>query len=249
MTSIVGIRCHDGIVIGADSSATLASGQFRTVEQPYEKLEIVGDRVIIAGTGQIGLDQRFCAIVQKAWNDKIFQNTAIEVAKLLCKLTHEDFLQTHVNINRGQYGALLAFPAEGKQHLCEFSIDDFQPELKTERLWYASMGSAQTITDSFLAFIREIYWNESLPNIHEATFVATWTIDHAIKINPGGVNGPIRIAVLEKDKKGDFQAHKLSDEELGEHRQNIEGAKEMLRGYKLKHKPTDQSDVLPPLKT
>jgi 20S proteasome alpha/beta subunit len=67
MTAIVGIRCKDGVVIGADSSATFTDGgQVRTIEQPTEKkIEIIGDKVIVAGTGSVGHGQRFCAVVRK----------------------------------------------------------------------------------------------------------------------------------------------------------------------------------------
>ncbi|MDD5094685.1 MAG: hypothetical protein PHV74_09945 [Dehalococcoidia bacterium] len=243
MTSIVGIICKDGVVIGADSSATFDDGQIRTMEQPTEKLEVIGSHVIVAGTGQIGLGQRFCAIVQKTWEAKGFQKSAIDVSRSLSKSTIQDFAETQAR--PGNYGALVAFPCERKYHLCEFSVRDFQPELKTDHLWYCSMGSAQIITDPFLAFIREIFWKDGRPEVPEAIFAATWTLDHAIKINAGGVNGPIRIAVLEKGKDSQFEARLLSDVELGEHRQNVEEAKTLLRSFRLHHQPVDQITVPP----
>jgi 20S proteasome alpha/beta subunit len=57
MTSIVAIRCKDGVVMGADSSATFGDGgHVRTIEQLTDrKIEIVGNttKLIIAGTGYI----------------------------------------------------------------------------------------------------------------------------------------------------------------------------------------------------
>ena len=41
MTSVVGILCKDGVVVGTDSSATFDNGQIRTIEQPFEKIEIM----------------------------------------------------------------------------------------------------------------------------------------------------------------------------------------------------------------
>ena len=244
MTSVVGVLCKDGVVLGTDSSATLESGQVRTIEQPIQKLDVIGECVIVAGTGQIGLGQRFCAVVQQAWNNKEFQTTPIEVGKNLTKLAIKDFAET--GAQRGQYGALVAFPAEHKLCLCEFSVTDFQPEQKTERLWYCSMGSAQPITDPFLAFIREVFWDTGLPTVQEAIFAVTWTLDHAISVNPGGVNGPAQIAVLEHGRKTTLMARVLSEEELGEHRQNIEAAKQLLRSLKLQHQPTNKT-ATPPL--
>jgi 20S proteasome alpha/beta subunit len=232
MTAIVGVYCKDGVVIGSDSSATFTAGQYGTIEQPTKKIDILGN-VIVAGTGQIGLGQRFCAVVKKAWDEKKFQNSEIEVAKYLCSNGIKDFASTEAK--RGEYGALVAFPIMSQFHLCEFSIVDFQPEMKNDRLWYVSMGSSQPITDPFLAFIRQVYWNEGLPTVNEAMFAVTWTLDHAISINPGGVNGPIQMAVLEKMKKDKLEARFVETSELDEHRQYIAAGIDLLKKFKFNH--------------
>ncbi len=239
MTAIVGILCQNGIVLGTDSSATFGSGRIHTVEQPMQKLSIIGDSIIFAGTGQVGLGQRFQALVEESWRNGTFNKTAMEVAKHLSRLTIEDFGYTYVP--KGEYGALLAFPAKGKIHLCEFGVADFQPEFKTDILWYASLGVTQHITDSFLALMREVFWKVGPPSLIDGLFAATWTLDHAIEVNVGGVKGPIQIAVLRPDNKGQLKAERLSEAFLGEHRQNIEGAKKALRDYCANlQKPKDE---------
>jgi hypothetical protein len=55
MTSVVGALCKDGVVVGSDSAATFVAGGMRTIEQPTEKLVVVRDHIIVAGTGQVGL--------------------------------------------------------------------------------------------------------------------------------------------------------------------------------------------------
>jgi hypothetical protein len=229
MTAIVGILCQTGVVLGTDSSATFGSGRIHTIEQPTQKLSIIGDSVIFAGTGQVGLGQRFEAIVEESWRSGIFNKTAMEIAKHLSKTTIEDFIYTHVP--KEGYGALVAFPAKGKFHLCEFALADFQPEFKTNLLWYASLGVTQHITDSFLALMREVFWKTGPPTLSAGEFAATWTLDHAVEVNPGGVKGPIQIAVLGLDSKGQLKAKQLPEAYLGEHRQNIEGAKKALFDY------------------
>lgn len=59
MTAIVGIICKKGVVVGADSSATFNAGQINTMEQKTKKIQIIDNKIIIAGTGSIGLGQRF----------------------------------------------------------------------------------------------------------------------------------------------------------------------------------------------
>ena len=239
MTAIVGILCQNGVVLGTDSSATFSSGQIHTVEQPNQKIRIIGDSIILAGTGQVGLGQRFQAIVEKSWQDGIFKKkTALEITKYLSRVTLQDFDYTFAP--KQQYGALVAFAAEGKFHLCEFALADFQPELKTD-VWYASLGVTQHITDSFLALMREVFWKTGPPPLSGGEFVATWTLEHAIDVNVGGVKGPIQLAVLGPDSRGQLRAKQLSEPKLGEHKQSIEGAKAALLNYCLGlQKPEDE---------
>lgn len=230
MTAIVGIYCTDGVVLAADSSATFSAGQTCTIEQPFDKLFIINGQIILAGTGAVGLGQRFHAILQKSWQNKdCVGKTAIEIGKVFSQSMIMDMKQTYVN--HGQYGALVAFLGEKKHQLCEFDIPTFQPELKNAGLWYCSAGSGQPITDPFLGLMRDIFWSDGPPSVQEGVFAATWAIDHAIAVNPGGVNGPTRVAVLEKSKS-DWRARLLSGDELEEHRQCCNDAKEALREFR-----------------
>ncbi len=245
MTAIVGILCQNGVVLGTDSSATFSTGRMHTVEQPTQKLRIIEDSIILAGTGQVGLGQRFQAILEKSWQDGIFKKkTALEITKYLSRVTLQDFDYTFAP--KQQYGALVAFPAEGKLHLCEFAVADFQAELKTD-VWYASLGATQYITDSFLALMREVFWKTGPPNLSGGEFVATWTLEHAIDVNVGGVKGPIQLAVLGVDGSGNLRAKQLSEVDLGEHKQSIEGAKTALLNYCLSlQKPKDEETLSTP---
>ena len=216
MTSIVGIYCSDGIVIGTDSSATFSQGNMRTIEQPLEKIEIIGENVIVAGTGAVGLGQRFNNIVRVAHSENEFKDP-FTITKKLSRTFLEDANSTHVDLSKLNFGALVAFPSEKGIQLCEFDPIAFQPELKT-----------QMITDPFLGFIRDTYWDEGIPTVNEAIFATAWTLDHAIKVNPGGVNGPVRIATLQRNKYK-VEAHLLDDNELQEHRQFIQESKDKLK--------------------
>lgn len=142
-------------------------------------------------------------------------------------------------------GAVVAYPCGDKSNLCEFQVGDLQPELKTDRIWYVSMGSAQSITDPFLAFMREVFWKDGLPNTAEGIFAVTWVLDHAVNVNPGGVNGPIRVAVLERGRRG-LEARVMSDEELAPHRENVQGMKDHLRDYTKKFRPEAAPDLPKP---
>jgi hypothetical protein len=237
MTAIVGVLCSDGVVIGTDSSTTFGTGFSPTIEQITEKLSIVKNVVIVAGTGQVGMGQRFRHIIETAHNDRVFQGTNhhIDVGKELCRRAVIDFGST--NAQQKQYGALIAFPLGDKVHLCEFAVTDFQPEFKDQHIWYCSMGSGQPITDPFLGLMREVFWESGPPSIQDGVFAATWSLDHVISLNPGGIKEPTRVAVLEK-VNGVYQARLLDVADLDEHRENIKAAKQRLREFREEQKPT-----------
>ncbi len=219
--------------MGADSSATFGTPRLPTIEQPCDKLVIVEGKMIIGGTGQVGLGQRFVEKVKDGWRDGFFKGSPVEAARKLASSTLQDFAST--GIAGGHYGALLAFPVQDKMHLCEFATSDFQPELKVAPMRFCSMGSGQLIGDPFMALMREIFWDAEPPSLQDGIFATTWALDHAIKVNPGGVNGPVNIAVLEI-KNGKPAARVLSGDELQEHFEFIAEAKDLLRGLRDTHR-------------
>ena len=56
MTLVVGVRCADGVVMGADSAATFGGAGTPTVTQPVRKLDVIDEEVIVvlgvSGFGQ-----------------------------------------------------------------------------------------------------------------------------------------------------------------------------------------------------
>ncbi len=220
MTVVIGMLCEDGAVVGSDSSATLTagpSGQLRTIEQPSKKTFVVGENIIFAGTGQVGLGQRFESVLRLVWQHPNLDNMGpLDIAKLICVKTIEDFAST--NAPRGEFGAVVAFAHRKRFYLYEFAVKDLQPEMKTPDMWFVSMGSGQVITDPFLGFLRRAFFQEGRPTLSEGVFAVNWALKQAIELNTGGINGPAQIGVLESDAPGiPFRAKLLSDTDLSEH--------------------------------
>lgn len=120
-----------------------------------------------------------------------------------------------------------------------------EPEFKSNDRWFASMGSGQPLTDPFLGFLRKIFWtssNQNAPSTKEGIFFAVWTLLHAIDVNPGGINGPIQLAVLANDGTG-ARARILEYSETAEHTASVEAAEEHLRDYRRKLSGEVQSDA------
>ena len=65
----------------------------------------------------------------------------------------------------------------------------------------------------------------------EGIFAAFWSLNQAIKINPGGVAEPIQIMTLREAKNG-WTVTELGQEDLEEHRQAIIQAEERLRTFR-----------------
>ena len=231
MTLVVGIRGKDGVVIGTDSAMTFASDQVLTIEQPLrQKIEIIDCKVIVAGTGEVGLGQRFTDVVKASWYNKYFQDkSVIDIGRMLSKSAIDDFSQTRVQL--GSYGALTAVPCRGSAELIEFRSHNFQPEVKTGDVWYVSMGSGQLVADPLLGFMRKTFWGDDPPNRQEAVFAAAMVLELGCEMAPTGVSKPIQIATLGPDKKGHPLARRLTQEELLEHEGNVKGAIEHFGKY------------------
>jgi hypothetical protein len=65
-----------------------------------------------------------------------------------------------------------------------------------------------------------------------ATFLAVWAVQHVIDVNPGGVAGPIRIAVFERNAAGIFDARELPPAEVSTHLQAVDDAAKALRDWR-----------------
>ncbi len=256
MTAIVGILCKDGVVIGCDSARTIDG----IVEQPAEKLKIIGKSIIVAGTGDVGYINRHLNTISDMWENELFEpkenETQFDIANRISYLTLSEFYKSnfYVNTNQSQtiinnfnVGSLIAFPYLDKFYLCQIQSQTIQPLIYDSNYWYCSMGSGCLITDPFLGFIREVFWNENkLPTLIEGIFCVYWALSMAIKINTGGVNGPIHVATLTKSSNG-FMAKELSEDELREHHFNIEEAKNALRDWRKKFTESDNTPELPKL--
>ena len=128
--------------------------------------------------------------------------------------------------------------------MIEFQVSDFQPEVKTEHLWYASMGSGQPIADPLLGLVREAFWKDGVPDIKQGLFAATFVLYLACSMAPGGVAEPIQMGVIERDpeNKGRWKARRLSANDLHEHTESVKGAIKHLGRYE------SMSDAVPDMR-
>jgi hypothetical protein len=223
MTVLVGIKCTDGVVIGADSIATSAHGVQALMRLPTDKIVKVSNTILMASTGAVGLNQRFEAIIMQCWSKGAFKEKTVECGRRLAEAAVQDFRSTNVLLHGQhgyQFGALVAAPIDGEAQLFEFGTTDFQPEVKRDKLFCAAMGSGQNLAEPFLGFVSKVLWGRQPPTVQDGIFGATWALQHCIDLAPGSVGLPIRIATLKKEG-GDWRARIMDADETKEHEDAI----------------------------
>lgn len=233
MTLIVGVICRDGVVIGADSVATAGTAIEHHVS---DKITIEEDDVIVACSGSAGLSQLIKEELSGRWHE-FKQNQSVTVVR--AAVSEVMYSQIEPSAKRaktagsvfGGCETLVALPLGYSPSLIHFSplADSFEI---TSEFPFVSIGSGRSQADPFLAFIKRILWRDRAPiSTRAAIFGVLWTLQHVSTVSAGlGVGEPHWIAVLEKHG-GSWQAEKLSEGELSEHRQAIIEAEDALRRF------------------
>jgi hypothetical protein len=203
MTIIVGVKCTDGVVIGADSIATSASGVTPIMRlESNDKIRIFNNKVIVSATGAVGYTQRLHYQIDKAINGGGFLSSKRdERAKNISKRFIVDLQASMAPCPPPHgigFGALMATEIDGDPCLIEFATDNFQPEYKEKKLFFVSMGSGQPLADPFLAFVSRVLWKNTLPDVKIGRFGLYWALRHTLTYAPGLVGPPIRLATLSK---------------------------------------------------
>lgn len=236
MTVLVGVKCTDGVVIGADSMATSTHGPASLLQTQTDKIQIIAGEVIVAGSGSVGLIQRFTNVVDELWKNEEVKRNMWSCIKSISAATITDFKSTGVPFKQPPhglgfgFGSLLAAPIEGEARLVEYGEADVQPELKDEKPIFVSMGSGQMLAEPFVAFVSRVLWDDGVPDVQAAMFGVYWALDHTIKYAPGGVGEPIRMALL-KEENREWNARVLDDDELQEKAQHINQIERRIARY------------------
>ena len=244
MTLIIGIRCTDGVVMGADGAMTFAYGndsRSATIMQTYRQKIKIYDRqhlkAIVAGSGEIGLSQRFENIVDNQhWSAKSYNKQTIETGTDIASKALKDFAKTKLDQELvHQFSALMAMPHKANNkisfELIEFSSGNLRPEVKQGDNWYVSIGSGKFIADTLLGFMRSVYWKNEQPDSQNGIFVTHLILKLACEMAPSGIAPPIQLAVLSNNNESQPLARVLTDEELQESLSAVENALEHYGKY------------------
>ena len=250
MTLIIGIKCSGGVVLGADSAATMSTASgLETIVQPMPKLEVVEDKIIVGVSGPVGLAQLYTDRVAKACDD-ICNKDAPEVCRKLRNAFIQDaqiafrMAELAVSVLGPQArasvisSALIALAVKNNElQLIEFD-SQCNPERISPDIAFSSIGIGKSIADPFLALIKHLFWKEhQLPSMSDGNFAVAWTLQHAINTAPSGIRGPIQMAVLTIEGKQP-KARKLTREEVIDHEEHAGQTEDYFRKYKEEQKPS-----------
>ncbi len=253
MTLIVGVKCSDGIVMGADGAATYGSLGMQTIRQPVrKKLRVIAESIVIGVSGPVGLGQRLATTVESLFKaGNLYQipgtnlyrhphelmdhlrlsfwgiiDREIQIARAASQI-----IQLNLTIADALSSTLLATPVPSFPTPSLFVFDQqASPEEATEDLPFFAIGSGQLIADPFLAFMRRLYWPDRLPTVAEGTLAVYWTLHHAIATHPGGVADPKQVVVIEK-QKGQWRPRELTQGEAEEHLEHVSMLEKCLTDF------------------
>jgi len=257
VTLIIGVLCSDGVVMGADGAATLGNLGHSTVLQPVKKLNKIDNSVIIATSGAVGLGQRIGGSVNRHWTsgqlrtlpsfDFMTQVRELIGPPLVREMEYAAQAAKVLGMGVASQSAIaltmLAAPIENQIRLYQFDQTG-APEEATEHLPFIAIGSGQPLADPFLAFLRQIFWKDSIPNLSEGVLATVWSLQHAIRTNTGGVAEPIQLMTLQKDGHGTPVIKEFESAELAEHVEAVKAAELHLGAFR--DKQPEQPPTTPP---
>lgn len=245
MTVIVGVRCQDAVVLGADSMVQYATRLAQpTIKQHDEKLYIIGENTVLGVSGPVSLGQKYnselVARVKGTGNRTRYKDVPKATEELKTALwKHASDAWERAGVAAATIGQARAYQEIGHDTLITLPIED-QPCLLSfsqqcegtehdPNMPIVSIGSGQPVADPFLAFIRRIFWPNTQPTLSEGILAVVWALTYTIQSQPGGVGEPIQVATLSKDKNGQWKAQQLPDAELGEPRENMRALEDEMR--------------------
>lgn len=243
MTVVVAFYCSDGVVIASDSMITPSIGGVNVGHHHGQKIQILSGEQISAFAGDQGQGARFSLMADGTYATISQNGHAIDYPLALTTAILREFELTKIlgsiNVN-----TVLAYPHNSQHQCCVFE-GPLQPRLLDEQHFYVALGNGKLGADPFLRFLSDVFCQDGYPTVREAIFLSTWAVQHVIDTNPGGVAGPIKVAVLERALDGSVSARELPSTEIDEHRQAVESACESLKMWRQDIQSGDAASDVP----
>lgn len=222
MTLILGIKCRDGIVIGADSMFTVGSA-VGNVQLDDIKIHLLGDSGVVAFAGDLSVSQVVLDDLKEKWPRLIEAESGPEVKRIVARSIRDAIGKEFAVGKREEFSAIVALPVQNQPILMLFKEEP--PPLEARgHLYFLTSGSGQQFAFLFLKFLEKIFWGNYAPySLSDGILSTMWTIQHIIDSNAKmGIGGSPHIAVIEdRHDLGNWHSRILQDMESGEYREQI----------------------------
>jgi 20S proteasome alpha/beta subunit len=228
MTLIVGIKCKDGIVMGADSAQTMHG----YIHQSTKKLATIGKDLIIgsSGAGSIAHQLRWALDAASTSGfivTKDLHSAANSLKQSMLAVVQQNYQdcaslrQVSSNPPADPHSeSLVALPVANQVRLLHFNHACSLIEI-TDDVCFGSIGSGTFAANPFLLLIKRTWWADNQPSVADGIIATVWALDHAIQTSSGGVAEPKQLITLTKDNR-QWKAQEFSSDELVEHHEIIE---------------------------
>jgi 20S proteasome alpha/beta subunit len=245
MTVVVAFNCRDGVVVAADSMITPSIGGINVGHHHGMKLAVLSGPQLFAFAGDQGQATRFRILVEASHAVINQVPHPMDYTIAISQGIIQQLQSTGIGLQMINANTILAFDKGGTHHCCVFE-GPLQPRFLDADHFYVALGSGKLSADPFLRFLVDVFCGgDKQPSIQEATFLATWAVQHVIETNPGGVAAPIRVAIFEYSEDGTGSARSLPEDEILEHQQAIESAASALRTWRDQLQSGKAADVAP----
>lgn len=231
MTVVVAFYCTDGVVVAADSMITPTIGGFNIGHHSGIKCSVIAGQQLFAFSGDQGFADRFKVLAELSAPNIAAANHPLGHAVALSQAIIQQLASTGITLKDIGTNTILGFLHGGNYYCCVFE-GALQPRFLDANHYYVALGTGKLSADPFLRFVTDTFCSNGQPHVHLATFLAVWTVQHVIDVNPGGIAGPIRVSVFERDQGGAIVARELTPAQIAAHGQAIEDAANALRQWR-----------------
>jgi hypothetical protein len=243
MTVVIGIRCRDGVVIGADGAATFTSRGVPTSQQRSMKKLTAKGTVVTGFAGSLGVTQRVRGEVERVLAVSHDGMETDQILQMMRRQIWSAVLDSELHTAQRARESLL-LPGCESSAICELLVaavirdqheliwlnEQGSPTLVQDDVPFVTIGLGQGIADPFVGFTRRMFWPSGLPSLAMGTFSVLWTLRHVIDANSMGLSRPFQLAMLERTESG-WKAREMAEEELKEHEERINDGESVLQNW------------------
>jgi hypothetical protein len=239
LSLLIGIRARDGVVVASDGVATS-----EVLGVPYLRTKINGKlrhgpRWIVTHAGSLGLLQRVHELVERVatvglpvagridgltrplhaasasdvmtwFRGGLFHLISAEVEAGRAAATWLGNLKPSAAFNTE---TLLAVALADGPHLFHFGYDAAPMEIDDD-FPIVACGAGQLLCLPFLLFLRRAMWGGRQPTVEEALLATAWAIDHTLELTPDGLDWPLTIVVMQREKGKGWHTRPIPDDEI-----------------------------------